>query len=100
MGQVLQIGLQTMGFFQKRFGVVSTFLQRLLGGLAMNDTLFQRSIGRGQLSRALAQRLAQSTQTDIGLEDDLMSVLDGSDGLGKKNLRPFDQPVPAAGGLE
>ena len=39
-------------------------------------------------------------QADVGFERGAMRFLNRGDGLGKKNLRPLDEPIFAAGGFQ
>ena len=50
-----------------------------------------------QVHRAPAERLLQPAQAGAGPERGAMRLLDRRDGLRKKNLRPLDKPIFAAG---
>ena len=61
--------------------------------LAAGNPALQFLVGHGQFRRPPPQRDIQAVQLELVPHHGAMRLHDGGEGLGKKQLRPFDQPI-------
>ena len=93
---LLQVLLQVLRFLQQFLGVITAFPEGAFDGLALDDALFQGSVPGGQVHRSPIQPFMHLKQVGFSFERGLVRLLNGGDSLGKENLRPLDDSVPAA----